>query len=92
MFNHSDPIERAYLAVSPSFFDPSTKTDKFWKQIHLEDNILLSHPIIIENDFYCQTKGFFSDWNTCTLSIRGNYLVCKKVILHLFFRAFLTQI
>ncbi len=62
-----------------SFFDTSYSSEKFWKQMDLKDDDFSSHPLIIESNFKVPSKSLFQAWETCTLTIRGNFLLLKKV-------------
>ena len=62
-----------------SFFDSPLGSDKFWKQIDIEEDEFLKQPQITENNFHYRNKTLFREWDTCTLSLRGTFLAFKKV-------------
>jgi len=76
---HSNSLKQQSFQLSQmSFFDTSYSTEKFWKQMDLKDDDFSSYPLIIENNFKIPCKGVFQTWETCTLTIRGNFLLLKK--------------
>ena len=80
MSKHSNSLGTASLQTqSGSFFDVSLNMQKFWKQVDADEKIFSGHSTIIENDFRYKNKSFFSDWSTCTLTIKGSFLIVKKV-------------
>ena len=84
---HSNSLRTVSLITqTTSFFDIGQSSDKFWRQIDIEEEYFSGHATIIENEFHFKNKSFFSDWKTCTLSIKGNFLVFKKVCFIFFFQ------
>ena len=81
MSKHSNSLGTASLPTqSGSFFDVPLNMDKFWKQADADESIFSAHPTIIENDFRYKNKSIFSEWSTCTLAIKGSFLIAKKVV------------
>lgn len=77
---HSNSLkQQSFQLTQISFFDTSYSSEKFWKQMDLKDDDFSSHPLILENNFKVPSKSLFQAWEACTLTIRGNFLLLKKV-------------
>jgi len=61
-----------------SFFDSPLCSDKFWKQIDVEEDEFLKQPQVTESNFHYRNKTLFREWDSCTLSLRGTLLAFKK--------------
>jgi len=59
-----------------SFFDTNQNLPTLWKQRDLAD--FATYPCIIESKFYLKTNKTFLKWDTCQLSIKGNFLIFSK--------------
>ena len=60
-----------------SIFDSGDGPPNFWKQTDMSD--FGNYPTIAECEFYTYNKKVFFEWESCSLSIRGNFLVYSKV-------------
>ena len=60
-----------------SFFDTGQGLETFWSQTSLSD--FTNYPTLVEEEFYIHSKKVFFGWQSYTVSIRGNFLVCSKV-------------
>jgi len=69
--------ENTSVVTKLSFFDSDQVMPTLWRQRDLAD--FANYPLIAECKFFLKANKTFFKWDSCHLSIRGNFLIYSKV-------------